>query len=86
MNFCDFFGLAVIIYVKRRRGHLRGEHAQLLLMVKVSSNEKIGRASRAWNKSEAKKYRRVRPMEEVYDGSTTEQERSFSEEEKEEML
>ncbi|RCN24372.1 hypothetical protein ANCCAN_29932, partial [Ancylostoma caninum] len=44
------------------------------------------RASKAWNTSEAKKYGRVRPMEEVYEGSTTEEEQSSSEEEEEEFL
>ncbi|KAL6738344.1 hypothetical protein Aduo_011904 [Ancylostoma duodenale] len=80
------FSLAGIIYGNKRRGHLKGEHARLLLMLKINSNEKVGRASKAWNTSEAKKYGRVRPMEEVYEGSTTEEEQSTSEEEEEEFL
>ncbi|RCN46049.1 dimerization domain protein, hAT family [Ancylostoma caninum] len=35
--------LAGIIYGNKRRGHLKGEHARLLLMLKVNSNEKVGR-------------------------------------------
>ncbi|KAL6730851.1 hypothetical protein Aduo_001781 [Ancylostoma duodenale] len=44
------------------------------------------RKSRQVASNEAKKYGRVRPMEEVYEGSTTEEEQSTSEEEKEELL
>ncbi|EYC27953.1 hypothetical protein Y032_0008g266 [Ancylostoma ceylanicum] len=80
------FSLAGIIYGNKRRGHLKGENARLLLMLKVNSNEKVGRASKAWNTTEAKKYGRVRPMEQVYDGSTTEEELSTSEDEDEELL
>ncbi|KIH68461.1 BED zinc finger [Ancylostoma duodenale] len=75
------FSLAGIIYGNKRRGHLKGENARLLLMLKVNSNEKVGRSSKAWNPSEARRYGRKKQMEEVYDDSTTEDEHSSSGEE-----
>ncbi|KAL6730719.1 hypothetical protein Aduo_001669 [Ancylostoma duodenale] len=78
------FSLAGIIYGNKRRGQLKGENARLLLMLKVNSNEKVGRSSKAWNPSEARRYGRKKQMEEVYDDSTTEDEHSSSGEEVEE--
>ncbi|RCN39084.1 dimerization domain protein, hAT family [Ancylostoma caninum] len=49
------FSLAGIIYGNKRKGHFKGENVRLLLMLKVNSNEKVGRSSKAWNPSEVRR-------------------------------
>ncbi|KHJ87833.1 hypothetical protein OESDEN_12384, partial [Oesophagostomum dentatum] len=62
--------LAGIICGNKRRGRLSGENARLLLMLKANSNEKIGKLSKAWNMSKAKRYGRTRAMEQIFNEET----------------